>query len=164
MAKKAGAVKIRKKRSPAPVRALSRYEPSPEHKTHPGPWGQPQWHPRSPALSSCPTDLDIADVEQWLSSALDQPACWEIDTDVAVQGDKRFPAYLYWYARDQFFEFQRRQRPGQATLHPVYKGYPSEDSEVPMEVAEGLLRIGLFDEQRYLRWRRAFRRKPGARR
>jgi hypothetical protein len=132
---------------------MSVYRCSPEHKTHPGSWGAPQWHPRTPAISPCPTGIRSDTVPQgWLLKALPHSGFWD-----PVQGDK----YVYWYEStyDLFF-VARRTREATLGQPAEYKGYPVADHEVPAEVADFCLERSVIREAVHQRLRRARRRLP----
>lgn len=139
---------------------VARYVPSPEHKTHPGAWGQPQWHRRDPPISPCPTNLPNETAPLWLAEALNHPFCWE-DPD-GLGG--AFPPYLYWRDPDtnQFFIGQRSERDPKNAEAFTYKGYPVEDAEVPTRIADAFFEHGLIDENVRRKLKRARRARFGA--
>lgn len=128
---------------------LPRYVPSPEHKTHPGSWGQAQWHPRTPSLSPCPTSITPETAQSWLTSAL------------KLAGATSPPAYVYWYdsQHGRFFMAQRLQRSDVPWEKATYKGYPIEDNEVPVETTNVLLEKNIITQEVHLRAKRARRHR-----
>ena len=131
-----------------PAPAAETYHPSPEHKTHPGPWGQPKWHRREPELRPCPTDLSMADAQTWLDNALKQPGCWQPGTDAPNWEGRSWPAYLYWFVAGRgFFMCQREQRKPRTVGPFTYKGYPVPAAEVPARVIQALMSAGLMSHE-----------------
>lgn len=137
-----------------------RYVPSPEHKTHPGSWGAPQWHRRDPPITPCPTDLRHDLPQQWLHEALQHEFCWD-DPDAVGETP---PAYVYWRQPEtnRFFIGQRTQRDPQNSLSFTYKGYPVDDADVPHKIADAFYEKGLIDENARKRLTRARRARYGA--
>ena len=139
--------------APKPV---PKYSPSPEHKTHPGPWGNPQWHPRQPDLTPCPTDIDVQTPQEWLGQAIDRGFHETPDVDEGL------PRYVYWYeqSRSRFFQGQRTQRrlgtnaAGTNAATCDYKGYPVQPADVPFEVLQKMKDAGHIDEDAFRRARR----------
>lgn len=150
-------------------REPARYRPSPEHKTHPGPWGQldpwsgppiqAQWHPREPNIEACPVDLTPSHAQNWLDLALERPNCWAPNTDAPEWKGRRWPSRLFWYVEGRgFFEAQREQR-NPATSNPVtYKGYPAPPNRMNAQVADAMRKEGLLTADQYLQWRRERKR------
>lgn len=146
-----------------PLGAGPLYQCSPEHKTHPGSWGSGQWHPRSPTLSACPTDIKSDALPQtWLNDALRYPCCWNADPDAPPDG---LPRYAFWFVADRgtFFCARLTRLPGLSGQQAQYKGYPAGDEDVPKAVADAMLVANLISTSIAERLRRA-RRKAMVRR
>ena len=155
-------VRVVRRTPPTPAGREATYHPSPEHKTHSGPWGAPQWHPRDPELSACPTDIAMSDAQGWLERALSTPACWEEgDTPPEWKG-RRWPGYLHWFVEGRgFFTAQREQRKP-ATAGPfTYKAYPAEAAQVPRTVVQAMHEQKLLSVEQFIQWRRSAKLKAG---
>lgn len=132
---------------------------SQEHKTHPGPWGEPRWRRRNPALNPCPTDVAHDAPQRWLDQALAHPLCWDWRDEEPTSG---FPPYLCWYDMQsgRFFMAQRLERAPLPAGPCRYKGYPAEPHQVPMAIFNEYRKR--LPERVWQELRRARRREIGA--
>lgn len=175
MRRKAGKrAAVRKAPTPTaapPLAGLVKYRPSPEHKTHPGPWGQLEpwdgphvagaWYPRrGQDLNACLTDITPAQAQEWLRHALLNTSCWDSKSHKPSWKGHEWPARLFWYVRGRgFFEAMREQRKPVEDGPFSYKGFPAPPKVVPARVVQAMSSSGLRSDEEYRQWSRASR--PG---